>query len=206
MGTSASCDKKSARPRYLFLMKHWIHEHEYNFCIIKFYSVVAMVILEIDWYFYWINNSLNIIILLVFWRYYSCQWNARIVVRLAYLCQGLTVEYLTLTVFKRPLFYTRQQTETYSEHESTDGCLCTCVAASLKTIMSRCVVCRLIRSFQPDFILVRQHARDASDNYKHIILGLHYGGVPAVNSLESVFNFLDRPWVVSERCIDLVES
>jgi len=55
----------------------------------------------------------------------------------------------------------------------------------------------VIRSFQPDFVLVRQHARNANDNWKHTILGLHYGGVPSVNSLESVFNFLDRPWVVS---------
>jgi len=53
------------------------------------------------------------------------------------------------------------------------------------------------RSFQPDFVLVRQHARNANDNWKHTILGLHYGGVSSVNSLESVYNFLDRPWVVS---------
>jgi len=55
----------------------------------------------------------------------------------------------------------------------------------------------MFRSFQPDFVLVRQHARNANDNWKHTILGLHYGGVPSVNSLESVYNFLDRPWVVS---------
>lgn len=53
------------------------------------------------------------------------------------------------------------------------------------------------RSFHPDLVLVRQHARDASDNWKHVVVALHYGGVPAINSLHSVYNFLDKPWVVS---------
>jgi len=53
------------------------------------------------------------------------------------------------------------------------------------------------RSFQPDFVLVRQHARDATDNWKHVILALHYGGIPSINSLHSIYNFLDKPWVVS---------
>jgi len=53
------------------------------------------------------------------------------------------------------------------------------------------------RSSKPDFVLVRQHARDATDNWKHIVLALHYGGVPSVNSILSVYNFLDKPWVVS---------
>jgi len=46
-------------------------------------------------------------------------------------------------------------------------------------------------------VLVRQHARDATDNWKHIIMALHYGGVPSINSLHSIYNFLDKPWVVS---------
>jgi hypothetical protein len=53
------------------------------------------------------------------------------------------------------------------------------------------------RSFQPDFVLIRQHARDANDNWKHTVLALHYGGLPGINSLQSVYNFLDKPWVVS---------
>jgi len=63
-------------------------------------------------------------------------------------------------------------------------------------------MCVLVRSFQPDFVLVRQHARNANENWKHTILGLHYGAVPSVNSLESVYNFLDRPWVVRLNDID----
>jgi len=55
-------------------------------------------------------------------------------------------------------------------------------------------------------VLVRQHARNANDNWKHTILGLHYGGVPSVNSLESVYNFLDRPWVVSRPNLLKLES
>ena len=54
------------------------------------------------------------------------------------------------------------------------------------------------RSFQPDFVLIRQHARDANDNWKHTVLALHYGGLPGINSLQSVYNFLDKPWVVSK--------
>jgi len=68
------------------------------------------------------------------------------------------------------------------------------VSTSCECCVSVCVC--VVRSFQPDFVLVRQHARNANENWKHTILGLHYGGVPSVNSLESVYNFLDRPWVV----------
>jgi len=61
-----------------------------------------------------------------------------------------------------------------------------------------CWVCAFLSSsFQPDFVLIRQHARDANDNWKHTILALHYGGLPGINSLQSVYNFLDKPWVVS---------
>lgn len=56
---------------------------------------------------------------------------------------------------------------------------------------------RVVRSFKPDFVLVRQHVKDANVDWKNIILGLKYGGVPSVNSLHSIFNFLDKPWVFS---------
>ena len=59
------------------------------------------------------------------------------------------------------------------------------------------------RSFKPDFVLVRQHVRDANEDYKNIVLGLHYGGIPGLNSLHSIYNFLDKPWVVSD---DLVRT
>ena len=52
------------------------------------------------------------------------------------------------------------------------------------------------RSFKPDFVLVRQHCKDACENWKNILLGLHYGGVPSLNSFQSIYNFLEKPWVV----------
>ena len=55
----------------------------------------------------------------------------------------------------------------------------------------------LSRSFRPDMVLVRQHVKDASHDWKNIILGLQYGGTPSINSLHSIFNFMDKPWVVS---------
>ena len=55
------------------------------------------------------------------------------------------------------------------------------------------------RSFKPDFVLVRQHVRDANIDWRNILLGLKYGGVPSINSLHSIYNFLDKPWVVSAR-------
>lgn len=56
----------------------------------------------------------------------------------------------------------------------------------------------LFRSFRPDFLLIRQHIRDAGDgDYRNLLLGFKYGGVPTVNSLHSLYNFQDKPWVVS---------
>ena len=45
------------------------------------------------------------------------------------------------------------------------------------------------RSFRPDFALVRQNVRDASEDYKSIILALMYGNVPTINNLEAVYHF-----------------
>lgn len=53
------------------------------------------------------------------------------------------------------------------------------------------------RSFKPDFVLVRQHVKDANEDWRNIVIGLQYGGVPSINSLNAVYNFLDKPWVVS---------
>lgn len=57
------------------------------------------------------------------------------------------------------------------------------------------------RSFKPDFILVRQHAYSMAlgEDYRSLVIGLQYGGLPAVNSLYSVYNFCSKPWVVSDR-------
>ena len=56
------------------------------------------------------------------------------------------------------------------------------------------------RSFKPDFLLIRQPVRTmvAGENFKNLLIGLKYGGIPAINSLHSQYNFLDKPWVVSE--------
>ena len=56
----------------------------------------------------------------------------------------------------------------------------------------------LSRCFKPDFVLVRQHAFSMAKNgdFRNIVIGLQYAGLPSVNSLHSVYNFCDKPWVV----------
>lgn len=55
------------------------------------------------------------------------------------------------------------------------------------------------RTFRPDFVLVRQHSYSMAENedFRNLIIGMQYAGVPSVNSLESIYNFCDKPWVVS---------
>ena len=48
---------------------------------------------------------------------------------------------------------------------------------------------RVSRSFRPDLILVRQNSRDANVDHKGLVLGLMYGNLPAINSLQAVYNF-----------------
>lgn len=60
-----------------------------------------------------------------------------------------------------------------------------------------CACALMRRSFKPDFVLVRQHVKDANEDWRNIVIGLQYGGVPSINSLNVVYNFLDKPWVVS---------
>ncbi|XP_023044813.1 synapsin-3 [Piliocolobus tephrosceles] len=59
---------------------------------------------------------------------------------------------------------------------------------------------KVVRSFKPDFILVRQHAYSMAlgEDYRSLVIGLQYGGLPAVNSLYSVYNFCSKPWVFSQ--------
>lgn len=52
------------------------------------------------------------------------------------------------------------------------------------------------RSFKPDFVLVRQHGHDAQHDWRNLIIGLHYGGIPSINALPSIYAFLDKPYVV----------
>ena len=53
------------------------------------------------------------------------------------------------------------------------------------------------RSFRPDFVLVRQYVRDINVDWTNIILGMQYGAVPGVNSMKALYNFRDKPWIVS---------
>lgn len=54
---------------------------------------------------------------------------------------------------------------------------------------------KVVRSFQPDFVLIRQNLRDAGRDYKNLLLAFMYGGIPSVNSLAAIYNFQDKPWV-----------
>ncbi|KAJ8373854.1 hypothetical protein SKAU_G00044340 [Synaphobranchus kaupii] len=58
---------------------------------------------------------------------------------------------------------------------------------------------RVVRSFKPDFILVRQHAYSMTpgEDFRSLVIGLQFGGVPSVNSLLSIYNFCSKPWVFS---------
>ncbi|XP_076373606.1 uncharacterized protein LOC143258471 [Tachypleus tridentatus] len=57
---------------------------------------------------------------------------------------------------------------------------------------------KVVRSFRPDFLLIRQHVRDACEDYRNLLLGFKYGGVPSINTLHSLYNFQDKPWVFSQ--------
>ena len=54
---------------------------------------------------------------------------------------------------------------------------------------------RPIREFH--FVIsARSFAIDLS-NLRNLLLGFRYGGIPSINSLESIYNFQDKPWVYS---------
>ncbi|XP_051864941.1 synapsin-1-like [Pristis pectinata] len=59
---------------------------------------------------------------------------------------------------------------------------------------------RVTRSFTPEFVLVRQHAYSMAKggDFRNIAIGLQYAGVPSVNSIHSVYNFCDKPWVFGQ--------
>ncbi|KAK8724928.1 hypothetical protein OTU49_010984 [Cherax quadricarinatus] len=54
---------------------------------------------------------------------------------------------------------------------------------------------KVVRSFKPDFVLIRQNLRDAGEDHKNILLALKFGGVPSINSINAIYNFQDKPWV-----------
>ncbi|XP_041035467.1 synapsin-1-like [Carcharodon carcharias] len=59
---------------------------------------------------------------------------------------------------------------------------------------------KVARSFTPDFVLVRQHAFSMAKggDFRNIVIGLQYAGVASVNSMHSVYNFCDKPWVFGQ--------
>uniref|UniRef100_A0A3B4XYG8 Synapsin-1 n=1 Tax=Seriola lalandi dorsalis TaxID=1841481 RepID=A0A3B4XYG8_SERLL len=56
------------------------------------------------------------------------------------------------------------------------------------------------KTFKPDFVLIRQHAfsMDKNGDHRNLVIGLQYAGLPSVNSLHSVYNFCDKPWVFAQ--------
>ncbi|XP_041802115.1 synapsin-2a isoform X3 [Chelmon rostratus] len=59
---------------------------------------------------------------------------------------------------------------------------------------------KVMRSFKPDFVLIRQHAFSMTQNedFRNLIIGLQYGGVPSINSLSSIYNLCDKPWAFAQ--------
>ncbi|KAJ7330164.1 hypothetical protein JRQ81_016338 [Phrynocephalus forsythii] len=59
---------------------------------------------------------------------------------------------------------------------------------------------KVVRSFKPDFVLIRQHAYSMAlgEDFRSLVIGLQYGGVHSVNSLFSIYNFCSKPWVFSQ--------
>ncbi|XP_071401040.1 synapsin-2a isoform X2 [Centroberyx affinis] len=59
---------------------------------------------------------------------------------------------------------------------------------------------KVVRSFKPDFVLIRQHAFSMTQNedFRNLIIGLQYGGVPSINSLDSIYNLCDKPWAFAQ--------
>lgn len=51
---------------------------------------------------------------------------------------------------------------------------------------------KVVRSFRPDFVLIRQNLRDAGEDNRNLLLGFKFGGVPSINSLHAIYNFQVR--------------
>lgn len=59
---------------------------------------------------------------------------------------------------------------------------------------------KVIRTFKPDFVLIRQHAFSMTENedFRNLIIALQYSGVPSLNSLDSIYNLCDKPWAFAQ--------
>jgi hypothetical protein len=55
-----------------------------------------------------------------------------------------------------------------------------------------------IRVCQPDILLVRNGPLELHNNYTNLIFAFQYAGIPSINSLESIYNTLHRPWVFAQ--------
>jgi len=56
------------------------------------------------------------------------------------------------------------------------------------------------QTIRPDFVLLRNEVRGAThtQDYRNALYGLMFAGIPSVNSLQSVYSFLERPVVQAE--------
>jgi len=58
---------------------------------------------------------------------------------------------------------------------------------------------QLCKTFCPDFLLIRMTTMEIGDvDHLNMIFGFQYAQIPSVNSLESIYNFLHRPWVFAQ--------
>ncbi|XP_071961276.1 synapsin-like isoform X3 [Antedon mediterranea] len=59
---------------------------------------------------------------------------------------------------------------------------------------------KVVRSFKPDFVLIRQHGRgmEVQEEWRNLIIGFQFGNVGSVNSWEGIYNFMDKPWVFAQ--------
>ncbi|ELP85586.1 synapsin-3, putative [Entamoeba invadens IP1] len=56
-----------------------------------------------------------------------------------------------------------------------------------------------VRSFQPDFLLIRGACMGVfGQNWKNTLLGFMYCNIPSVNTLESLYNCLEKPVIYSK--------
>uniref|UniRef100_A0A667X7Q7 Synapsin-1 n=1 Tax=Myripristis murdjan TaxID=586833 RepID=A0A667X7Q7_9TELE len=82
------------------------------------------------------------------------------------------------------------------------GCIILCLITHLICLVMQINILQMSsvpRSFKPDFVLIREHAfsMDKNGDHRNLVIGLQYAGLPSVNSLHSVYNFCDKPWVMS---------
>jgi len=57
-----------------------------------------------------------------------------------------------------------------------------------------------VKTFRVDFLLIRNQVVGLSpdQNFKNTLMAFKFVNIPSVNSLDSIFNFIERPWVFAE--------